>query len=248
MQVTNDLSYGMGGLAQKLDVYLPEGASRAVFVYFHGGGLERGDKSGAKVFAPDLTDHGVAVISANYRMYPEAQYPQFIEDAAQAVAWAHRYARESLGCDQLYVGGSSAGGYLSMMLCFDGRYLADVGLDNSAIRGYFHDAGQPTAHFAVLKHRGVDPRRVIVDETSPLYYVGLEKEYPPMRFIVSDNDMKNRYEQTELMLSTLTHFEYQGFDRVVMHGKHCAYVGRLDENGESVMGRMILDFLERVQA
>ena len=58
------------------------------------------------------------------------------------------------------------------------------------------DAGQPTAHFNVLKYADVDPRRIIVDETAPLYYVGLESEYPPMRFVVSDNDMTNRYEQT----------------------------------------------------
>ena len=249
MRVTENISYGAESSARALDVYLPEKNVRSVFVYFHGGGLEKGDKaSTASVIAPYLTERGVAVISANYRMYPDAQYPQFIEDAAQAVAWADRYAREVLNCDQLYVGGSSAGGYLSMMLCFDRRYLAAVGLDNSAVQGYFHDAGQPTAHFAVLKYRGVDPRRVIVDESAPLYYVGMEGAYPPMCFIVSDDDMKNRYEQTELMLSTLSHFGYQGFDRVIMHGKHCAYCRRLDENGTSEFGKMIFDFLERVQA
>ena len=97
----------------------------------------------------------------------------------------------------------------------------------------------------MLKNRGEDHRRVIIDETAPLYYVGLEESYPPMRFIVSDNDMKNRYEQTMLMLSTLAHFEYSGFDHVVMHGGHCKYCRRLDEDGESVLGKMIWEFICR---
>ena len=111
--------------------------------------------------------------------------------------------------------------------------------------GYFHDAGQPTAHFNVLKNSGVDPRRIIVDETAPLYHIGLEEDYPRMRFIVSDNDMKNRYEQTMLMMSTLKHFEFEKYDHVVMHGKHCAYCKAVDENGESVLGKMILDFIQK---
>jgi hypothetical protein len=67
-----------------------------------------------------------------------------------------------------------------------------------------------------------------------------------MRFIVSDNDMKGRYEQTMLMLSTLSHFGYEGFDHVVMHGKHCEYCKKYDENGESILGRLIYDFIEKV--
>ena len=130
-----------------------------------------------------------------------------------------------------------------MMLCFDRRYLVEAGVDPSSVAGYLHDAGQPTAHFNVLKYKGMDPRRVAVDETAPLYFVGLEKSYPPMRFIVSDNDMKNRYEQTMLMLSTLSHFGYRGFDHVVMHGKHCAYLGKTDESGNYLFANRILGFI-----
>ena len=244
MKEIKNISYSAFDDAQKLDIYLPDSSVSSVFLYFHGGGLEYGDKSSAAIFAPYLTERKIAVISANYRMYPKNKYPDFIYDAAEAVAWANKYMHEKLNCDKLYVGGSSAGGYLSMMICFDKKYLASVGLDNSMISGYFHDAGQPTAHFNVLKYSGVDPRRVIIDETSVLYYVGIEKEYPPMRFIVSDNDMKSRYEQTILMLSTLDHFGYKNFDHVVMHGTHCEYCEKYDENGESIIGKMIVDFMK----
>ena len=247
MKTIENISYGNLDSANKLNLYLPDDATSSAFVYFHGGGLVGGNKNSADVFAPYLTSRGIAVVSANYRMYPNAAYPDFICDAAEAVAWANRYMKEKIGCDKLYVGGSSAGGYLSMMLCFDKRYLENVGLDNSKVAGYFHDAGQPTAHFNVLKYADIDPRRIIVDETAPLYYVGLEKEYPPMRFVVSDNDMKNRYEQTMLMLSTLSHFGYQNFDHIVMHGKHCEYCGKIDNDGESVFGQMIYDFVKQFE-
>jgi hypothetical protein len=65
-----------------------------------------------------------------------------------------------------------------------------------------------------------------------------------MRFIVSDNDMENRFEQTMLTLSTMKHFRYTGFDHVIMRdSKHCSYCGKRDENGESVFGKMIYDFI-----
>lgn len=245
MKEMKNISYGSFDL-QRYDLYLPESDVKSVFVYFHGGGLERGDKSCATLLAQYLTERSIALVSANYRMYPEFQYPDFLYDAAEVVSRVHSYARDELGCDKLYVGGSSAGGYISLMLCFDRKYLASVGLDNSAISGYFHDAGQPTAHFNVLKYRGIDPRRTIIDDTSPIYYIGIESEYPPMRFIVSDNDMKNRYEQTMLMLSTLDHFGYKNYDHIVAHGTHCHYCGLRKENGDSVFGNMIIDFIKKV--
>ena len=83
---------------------------------------------------------------------------------------------------KILVGGSSAGGYISMMLCFDNKYLKKHGINPSDITGYIHDSGQPTSHFTVLNHSGTDPRRVIVEERAPLYFVGLEKSYSPMLF------------------------------------------------------------------
>jgi len=244
MKKISDVFYSNEKIIEKsLDIYLPEGAPRAAFLYIHGGGIESGDKS-FDLEGEHLADSGILAFSINYRMYPNAKFPQFIEDAAEAVAFAKKYTRDK-GCDKLYVGGSSAGGYISMMLCFCSSYLLSVGLSNADIAGYFHDAGQPTAHFTVLKEdRGVDSRRCIIDNTAPLYYIGLEKSYPVMRFVVSDNDIKCRYEQTMLTLATLRHFGYTGFDHVVMHGSHCAYVYRKGEDGKSDLGKMIVDFID----
>ena len=246
MKLLENISYQDG---QHLDLYLPDTTQFDLFVYFHGGGLKSGHKADetAKLIAPFLAEHGVAVASCNYRMYPDAKYPDFVRDAASAVHWLSRHVGDYGKCERIFVGGSSAGGYLSMMLCFDGRWYAEKGEFPVPVCGYFHDAGQPTCHFNVLRERGIDSRRVIIDDSAPLYHIGTAEEYPPMAFVVSDNDMKNRFEQTQLVLSTLRHF---GYDQSkifyhLMHGTHCAHGFAVDDAGDSVLGKMILEFIEK---
>ena len=245
MKIYKDISYcNIGHERQVLDVYIPEADSFPVFVYFHGGGLEAGSKE--QHFIEDLVKKGIGVVSANYRMYPSAVYPEFVRDAAAAVAWTYKHINEYGNCTKYFVGGSSAGGYLSMMLCFNKAFLAPYKINPAQIDGFIHDAGQPTSHFNVLREKGIDSRRVIVDETAPLYYIGQDPEYAPMHFIVSDNDMANRYEQTMLVLSTLKHFKYDQskISLRVMNGTHCKYVSAQDENGNYVFADMISDYIK----
>lgn len=232
---------------QLLDIHLPDDPVKAIFLFFHGGGLEGGSREYDNVFMGHLIKHHIAVVSADYRIYPKAAYPDFIEDAADAVAWTCENMHRYVACDKLFVGGSSAGAYLSMMLCFDDRYLDRHGIRPMDIAGYIHNAGQPTSHYNVLRERGLDPKRLIVDETAPLYYVGLRAAYAPMLFLVSDNDMQNRYEQTMLMLSTLQHFGYDAakVEWKLMHGAHCQHDQAVDENGESVFGKIISAFIDK---
>lgn len=71
-----------------------------------------------------------------------------------------------------------------------------------------------------------------------------------MLFIVSDNDMENRYEQTMLLISTMKHFRYD-MNKVklkLMHGSHCEYVGLKDKLGVSVFGRICGDFITEKEA
>lgn len=220
---------------QYLDIYLPDSDSFKVFLYIHGGGIEGGSKEYAKVTGPYLAEKGICMVAINYRKYPQAVYPEFIRDAAEAVGWVYNNIGEYGNCEGIYIGGSSAGGYMSMMLCFDDKYLAPYRLPDDFIKGYVHDAGQPTTHFNVLRERGIDPKRIIVDEAAPLYHIGVKKEYLPMLFIVSDNDMQNRFEQTQLVLSTLKHFGYdqEKISYKLMHGTHCHY-SKKEEFGDIV--------------
>ena len=231
MKVYKNIAYSdIGHVRQVLDLYLPESDEFDVFVYFHGGGLQNGSKECAEEWAEYLTQHNIALVAANYRMYPSAVFPEFVRDAAAAVGWTFRNIGDFGKAKGIYVGGSSAGGYLSMMLCFDKSYLAPYGIHPTQIAGYVHDAGQPTSHFNVLREKGLDSRRIIVDETAPLYFIGQDAEYAPMLFLVSDDDMENRYEQTMLVLSTLKHFRYDlsKVELKVMHGRHCHYTAYIE--------------------
>ena len=231
---------------QMLDMYLPDEDGFPVFVFFHGGGLEHGDRTHCQCPASYLAPRGVGLISVEYRMYPNAKYPDYIEDAALAVKWVFDNIQSYGGNGKIFVGGSSAGGYLSMMLCFDESFYRAVGLPSSAISGYIHDAGQPTVHFKVLEERGVDPRRCIIDGAAPLYHIGLREKYPPMLFIYSDRDMECRPEQIELTVATLRHFGMNPSDIEVvkMSGTHCEYCGKM-EDGESVHGKIMYPFIKR---
>ncbi len=229
---------------QMLDLYLPESNTFPVFVFFHGGGLEGGSKEGF-LFICELVEKGVAVVSANYRLYPQAHFPDYICDAAEAVAWVKSNINTYGKMTELFIGGSSAGGYLTQMLCFDRSYLARHHIDADSIDGYFMDAGQPTAHYNILREKGLDTRRVLVDETAPLFFVEQNRNYPPMKVIVSDRDMPNRLEQTMLLLSTLKHFGHN-MDTVdfelVQNSTHTQYVQKM-ENEKSIYAQMIYDFI-----
>ena len=115
--VKTDISYGPLP-EQKLDVYLSDGESgrSPLFIYFHGGGLEAGNKGNGGVEAfSELAGRGISVVSADYRMYPGARFPDFVSDAAECAAWC----RNNLTSGEIYIGGSSAGAFLTMMLAFD---------------------------------------------------------------------------------------------------------------------------------
>ncbi|MDY5016330.1 MAG: alpha/beta hydrolase [Eubacteriales bacterium] len=233
-----------------LELYLPEGKRDfTTVVMIHGGGLENGGRrdEGIRENARALARMGIATVSPDYRMFPDARYPDFIEDAAACAAWVKREIASFGGSGRVYIGGLSAGAYLSMMLCFDPSWLARHGLSNADVAGYLFGSAQPTKHFNVLKYAGEDPRRVIVDETAPLFHVVPGLSVPPMQILVSDDDITNRRTQNELLAATLAHMEFD-MDRVdfrVLHGTHCSFYKEADAWGNPVYAGLILDFMRR---
>lgn len=241
------------GKAGMLDVYLPENEScKAVLIFFHGGGLESGDKCDDRNICNELAACGIAVVSANYRMYPEAVYPQFIEDAAKAVAWSLKHVKEYITCERVFIGGISAGAYLSMMLHFQPEFLAGYGVNEEQIAGYVFDAGQPTVHYNILKERGKDPGSVRIDEAAPLYYLEGEqtrKKKQIFLIIVSDNDIVGRREQNELLIRTMeTHgYEKSQIHYQVMNGYgHAGYENVMDEKGKYPYVKLLDEFIDLI--
>jgi alpha/beta superfamily hydrolase len=245
MKIIKDISYANLD-ACKLDLYLPEDNEFPIMVFFHGGGLESGDKCSDIHVYENLAKNGIAVATANYRMYPDAKYPEFIEDAASAVKWVFNHIENYGNCKKIYIAGSSAGAYLSMMLCFDKEYLGKHGIDPNAIAGYIFDSAQPTTHFNVLKERGMDTRKVVIDDAAPIYHIGENPTEIPIMILVADHDIPNRLEQTYLVCSTLKNFGYdeEKLTFKLMKGyNHVEYTYIVDCNSDNIFVEMLIDFI-----
>jgi len=226
--ILRDIPYGEEK-AQVLDLFLPEQAEKMpIYIYFHGGGLGGGSKNHYGYMGEYFNQHGIAFASVEYRMYPNAKYPDYIDDCASAVRYIYDNYSDKLS--YITVGGSSAGGYLTMMLYFDKHYLKDI--PEEFIRGYVFDAGQPTTHFNLLAtERKVDGRRIVVDEAAPIYYLDkpFEGYMPQILITCCDHDMVNRMEQNRMLYIGMLHF---GYDKEKIqficyeNEKHCAYVNK----------------------
>jgi acetyl esterase len=93
-----------------------EGSAPApLLVYLHGGGFVVGDLDSYDSACRLLCRHaGVHVLSVDYRLAPEHQFPAALYDAKAALEWAFAHAAE-LGADpaRVAIGGDSAGGNLA---------------------------------------------------------------------------------------------------------------------------------------
>lgn len=227
MTIIENIQYGKNSVNQILDLYLPESKNFDVFVNFHGGGIEAGDKKDDVFLIEQLVNSGFAVVSANYRMYPTAHFPEFLEDAAMAVAWVKKNIFQYGNTEKISVGGHSAGAYLSAMLAYNPEYLGAHNIKTTDIAGYVINSAQMTTHFNVLRERGIDNRRLISDEAAPVFHISENTDFPNVFIIYSDNDMPCRPEQNKMFLKTLEIFEcpeskvksmvFEGFD-------HCGYM------------------------
>lgn len=229
----NDIRYSDLDPCCLLDINLPDGVQDPpLYVYFHGGGLRKGEKTLNEPFGEYLVSRGIAFASVEYRMYPRAAFPDYLVDAANAVSFLTRGSETLPPFTKVCLGGSSAGAYISMMLFFNRAYLADAGADISAIKGYVFDSGQPTSHFEYLRtDLGLDWRRIVIDRGAPLYYINEDfpADVPEIAIMYSEHDMYNRPEQTLLLYRTMLHFKFPE-EKLHLHyypgEKHVSYLAK----------------------
>ncbi|MES2857949.1 MAG: alpha/beta hydrolase, partial [Pseudomonadota bacterium] len=115
-----------------LDVYRPTVAKAGgapVVVFFYGGSWQRGSRTQYRFVGQRLAENGILAIVADYRTWPQAGFPDFIDDAARAVRWTFDNAQAWGGDpDRVFVAGHSAGAQLAALVATDPRYLGKYGL------------------------------------------------------------------------------------------------------------------------
>ena len=139
----DSLAYG-GEERQKLDVYVPVEARPPfrVVVFFYGGGWKAGQRELYRFVGQALAKRGFLAVVPDYRIFPNARFPDFLEDSAAAVRWVRNNVADYGGdLNHLYLMGHSAGAYNAAMISVNGRYLAAEGLSPEVIAGVVGIAG-----------------------------------------------------------------------------------------------------------
>jgi acetyl esterase/lipase len=181
----------------KLDIYYPEELNNCpVIVWFHGGGLEAGNKE----IPNRLKEKGYVVVGVNYRLLPNVSINETLDDSAEAIAWVFRHVSEYNGDpDKIVVTGHSAGGYISMMLCLNKKWLSNYQIDADDVLMYVPFSGQAVTHYNVRKMQGLKPLQVTIDEYAPIYWV--RKDCPPFVLICGDRELElyGRYDENQYL-------------------------------------------------
>jgi len=184
-----------------LDLYVPNDVKNfPTIVWFHGGGLTSGDK-GTKTFPLEFAQRGICVVTVNYRLYPKVKCPEYLEDAASAVAWVFNNI-ENYGGDPklIFVSGHSAGAYLTSMLGLDKKWLAMQNIDADKIAALMPLSGNGITHQAVRDEKGISKMIPYVDEYAPLFHV--RPDAPPLILMTGDRELEyiGRYEENAYLL------------------------------------------------
>ncbi|MEI7699127.1 MAG: alpha/beta hydrolase [Planctomycetia bacterium] len=202
----------------RLDLCLPtDQRDFATIIWFHGGGLTKGQRSIPK----ELRGKGFAIAAAGYRLSPDVKAPVYIEDAAAAVAWVLRHIEGYGGSPRkVIVSGHSAGGYLTLMIGLDKRWLQKHAFNPDDLAGLAPFSGQAMTHFTIRAERGIADTRPIIDDLAPLYHV--RADAPPLLLVTGDRNQEllGRYEENAYlwrMFQEVKHpdvqlFELQGFN------------------------------------
>ncbi len=133
-----DIAYGSGPL-EKLDLYMPKdrGSARMpILIFLHGGGWRIGDKHQQGGKGALYAQNGIIFVNANYGLAPTVVHPQQVLDVAKCIKYCVDHAPEWGGDpERIFLMGHSAGAHLVDLVATNQRFLKEVGVEPTRIKG-----------------------------------------------------------------------------------------------------------------
>jgi acetyl esterase/lipase len=181
VKLGNGVRYAEGARGL-LDVYAPENptGNAPVVLFIYGGSWRAGDRGEYEFAGRAIAARGFVTVIADYRVFPEARYPVFIEDAAAAIKWIEdNIVRFGGDPQKLFVAGHSAGAYNAVMLGLDPYYLTERGvtIPIRAVAGlagpydfYPFEYGEVTDAFGEAANpEGTQPVNLVTSASPPMF-------------------------------------------------------------------------------
>jgi len=161
---------------QRLDIYRPvwmEGPLPTI-LFFYGGSWKRGSREKYAFVGNALAQQGFVVVVPDYRLYPEVQFPVFVKDGAEAIAWTTENIEKYGGLNKnIHLMGHSAGAHIAALLVLDGEYLGKFKLAEDTLGRWIGLSG-PYAFYPSKIHSVKDVFAGVSENlTRPIARVGL---------------------------------------------------------------------------
>ncbi len=250
--VQKDVRYGEHE-RNLVDLYRPRGVENApVLVYVHGGGYRTGDRDLSPLVYSNIPTyfarHGYLAMSATYRLAPLASWPSGAEDMRALVDWVRKNARAHGGDpDRLFLMGHSAGATHVATYAFDSRFqppdghgLAGIVLVSGRYRLRW-DPDDPSLD-SIREYFGDDP--TLYESRSVVTHVPASDVAAML--VVAERDQTNLVETSGELFSALCRRDEGRCPRFLQlrHHNHLSEVIHFN-TGDELLGREILDFVER---
>ena len=189
---------------QKLDVYSPPDVQNApVVVFLYGGRWSGGFRQDYKFVGQALTQQGFVTVVPDMRAYPKVRFPTFVDDAAQAVKWAHDNIRQYGGDPaKLFVMGHQSGAHIAALLVLDPDYLRAAGGKRQWLRGMIGLAGPydflPLTSSELRDMFGPPDQ---FDKSQPIQYT--DGHNPPMLLMHGEDDTDVQVKNTRNLAAAI---------------------------------------------
>ena len=201
--VSKNIMYG-DQPSQDLDIYYPKSLAKAMkaqktandgainnsypmVVFVHGGSWESGNKEQYAFVGQSLAQAGYVTAVINYRKAPEHVYPDYVKDAAQAIAWSLDNAA-SLQADpkRLAVIGHSAGAFNAVAAVANEDFLAPYGFKPTDIAAVIGIAGPYSYDFRKFSSRTAFGANATPDAVMPDRQI--KGGQPPYLLLTAEKD------------------------------------------------------------